>query len=659
MNDFFRVKSSIYFIRNLVWWIFIFIAGFLLGLGVNSASALEIELDESFDNISIVNIDESKIDLTNRNIYVFQDSDTSSNWLSIFILSVGDKFIYNNGKLYTSKGFHYFYIKNGVYDSSISYYGSSWNKDYSKFKFYYQSEKIDVPTIFPDVTSGYNSVLEKFSDSTSQDNILFTINTFKELFDDMPFLILYNKSWGIQILYTPNGTNIYGDGVGSTGGSDTFNWRAENGTIYKFDGLGFKHFDTVTHSEITTALNSLKDDIDNNNISTNQSFGSSGPQADFVPIYHSEVDLIYLKDPQWTITWNGTSYPGIIPTLNSSLKVGIYIFDDTVDVSQVNAPTRLKVHFDNVSVEKFIADYSYGVNHNYINAPWVKREDDVWLLDQYCSSGDSCYGQYEGRFQMYTYSSTSFDLYVDIPFNSIVPATRKNISIHFEFNIPFTYEYIYENRYTNIDFQGKYGVAFFPKMKISCNSDDKTDIYGTFYYHASNVDWTNTAAFQVARYNSETSSFDVIEEPESYDMIVGSDHVLLKFDHKFTRNQLSDILIIRNPLYLDNPMANIDYDSSLFDYQILDTEFDLINYTNPNTCENIISSLPPSINDSVGITSSNFFDFLGDLIEPQNTLYTMFSSFFNTLFVGKIKTIFMIMFTIFIIVLITSIVRRD
>lgn len=250
-----------------------------------------------------------------------------------------------------------------VYSSSTSWNGNCFAENYVIWSSY------DFILPFPDVSEVFNTTLEKFSDSTSQDNILFTINTFKNLFDDMPFLILYNKSQGIYILYTPNGTDIYGDGTGSYGGSDTFNWRAENGTIYAFGGLSFKHFDTITHSQITTALNSLKDDIDNNNISTNQSFGGYGPQASFVPIYHSNGDSINLVNSQWTITWNGTSYPDKIPTLYENLMLSDYekyfFYSDIVKT--------VRVHFTvpEIANQNGFLNYRIVTKEGSINSPWI------------------------------------------------------------------------------------------------------------------------------------------------------------------------------------------------------------------------------------------------------------------------------------------------
>lgn len=512
--------------------------------------------------------------------------------------------------------------KKFVFSSKTNWNGSSFNE---KNVIWSSDPFIEINDFF-NVDNLYNSVVDKIKlNSEIKDNLDYLISELKEKISDT-FVIAYSESWGISVFFTKNTNEIW---------FDKNNWKSKE-FICK-SNFPFQKIEELTKEQINEFINNLRKTIDENGFLGNGSYGSTSIANNFVMVYYSKNENIEIKNNIYAknFTWNDKEYKDMLPVLYESPSLSSYIFDEMLNIRNNNVPKKLIFNFKKSSAETFNVVYEYGVHHAYINSPYLvmnNSEDSVnnkiYELNNYCSSGEDCYGQYKGFLNIANSFSAedTFSLIVDIPDPSIIPETRNEIKIYFEFDIPFTYEYVYENNMTDLNFTNKYGVAFFPKMKKVCTDVDISEIYSPFYLTLDDSDFRFTAPFQAARYNYDTKSFDVVDEPL---VVVPIQEKTWKYDYKFKSNQLNDILIIRNPKVKENTFANIKYDSNLFDYQILETENDRIKYINPNTCEEIEGSLPPSLNEKNIFDSS--LEFIDRIAEYIKSFFELVSYFFNKL----------------------------
>lgn len=266
----------------------------------------EEELSKNYQHISIAN----------NQLYVFfydepftYDSETNT-YSSVRQSLKVNKYDYTDG--------------NFAYANSVTWSGSNFSETNVIWSSYSLNDVAE--DTFPNVSKNYNDLLQKINNSPqSLENLQFLINTFLKEIYDVPFAIFYHSGFGIKILYTPDGLGIVGNGNGLSGGG--FNYSADSGSenLYSFD-LPYKDFESIDQNELLSLIVQLDEDINTDNISTNNSFGGFSPENDFVLVWYMASDYIFIENNQWgDLIWDDQKYLDSIPCLSYKLDLNINI----------------------------------------------------------------------------------------------------------------------------------------------------------------------------------------------------------------------------------------------------------------------------------------------------------------------------------------------
>ena len=148
------------------------------------------------------------------------------------------------------------------------------------------------------------------------------------------FLVLYNDDQGIKILFSPDGSSIRGDGLGSY--ESYYNWKSPDGHVYAFNGLVNRNISNMTTDEIKELIDNFKITIDNDTFNKNEEHGSSFRDG-WVLVWYGGFDYADLYRNQWgTLTWDNDSFPSMIPTIDYKYNFNLSISDNPTPTPSID-----------------------------------------------------------------------------------------------------------------------------------------------------------------------------------------------------------------------------------------------------------------------------------------------------------------------------------
>ncbi len=175
----------------------------------------------------------------------------------------------------------------------------------------------------------------------------------------------------------------------------------------------------------------------------------------------------------------------------------------------------------------------------------------------------------------------SFEFVVDLENKKELEET---VSIFFESEYPFTYEYITDSNYVEVDWSGNYGILLIPKKY---NSDDSSTIrkLSTIYYKGAPLFWGFYKDI------NDISKFDL-----SY--LTKATIEFKPFSELFSTENLNETLFIIYEDYQSLPDTTIiKYDTRYFNHSVCKNKDSCDIVSNPNTGENVTPKPPTVLTD--------------------------------------------------------------
>lgn len=536
MNHLFNLKSMFYFLKNLVFAIFCFLAGFLIGSGLISAKALTVYnygyLYEKFE----------------KNDYNFQFNDQTVN--------VKDDVERLNDTLKNS-GMNYIVIF------------ETGNPSYSKFQ----------PKLYVTEYIGNSTTFEKNSNDGSEWYTFGRSNTS-----------------GYVCLSSTN-SNEFHSGI-----EELIEYINTNKHIPKTN-LSYVKYDSGRYFNVLTADSSKN---------INGHF--------FMYDTNMTVKMTNLYDNEFMINGNIYKLNSILPTYRSIYGKTIYTFNE--DVSTLGNG-QIRFDFDVPFGERFDFYFNYSVTYGigYESAPYLKyttsnRSNILPLDKKFSDIAETVYA--DTQINPFNDNLTSLSFVVDL---EGLRAKDEKVHIFFESEYPFTYRYVTDTTYKEVDWSGNYGIMLIPILYRE-NDLYYNDVYSDLFFKGDNLILKIFPDYYTDLVPIEEYTF------KNYNSVFGS------FKYYFrSSNQIYNMFFINEDYLTNNKATILKYDERYFVYSICKTSSSCDSIHNPNTGEDVVIK-PPSGNDDTEELDSidKIYKYIDDFLNETKGLSAYFNQMFYNFF---------------------------
>ena len=271
----------------------------------------------------------------------------------------------------------------------------------------------------------------------------------------------------------------------------------------------------------------------------------------------------------------------ILPSYMSLSDYGktYYSFTDNINTlgkSQV----RFKFNIPKNKVFSFELNYSVTYPIGYDSAPYLEvvssnRKTILPLDNKQTDLTQTVY--FNTQINSFSSNIEEVNLVADFEWLS---DKNENVLIHFDSEYPFTYEYVTEIPYVEVDWTGNYGIMLLPKL--STNIEHYYDIYSDVFFKG------NYLTMKI--FPDDNTNINALEEHifKNYNDFYGG------YKYYFHSNYNKYKMFFVNQYYQDEPYPTVlKYDSRYFVHSICFNEYTCETITNPNDVNDNVNVKPP------------------------------------------------------------------
>ncbi len=278
-----------------------------------------------------------------------------------------------------------------------------------------------------------------------------------------------------------------------------------------------------------------------------------------------------------TIYKTGDKFPTYKEYIGSINKY--YSFTENINTL---GKSQVRFRFDIPKNKMFTFELNHSVTYpiGYDSAPYLEvissnRKTILPLEQKYNDLEQTIY--YDTQINNFASNVQEVNLVVDLEWLS---GKDENVLVHFDSEYPFTYEYVSNSSYIEVDWTGKYGIMLLPKL--STNVEHYYDIYSDVFFKG------NYLTMKI--FPDNNTNINALEEHvfKGYDDLFGG------YKYYFHSDYNKYKMFFVNPYYQDEPSSTIlKYDSRYFVHSLCSDKYTCEVIKNPNDVNDDVNVKPP------------------------------------------------------------------
>jgi hypothetical protein len=451
---------------------------------------------------------------------------------------------------------------------------------------------------FIDWTSQYEKANDFLNKPNMKQNVEYLIQKLDAIFSN--YLITYNiNTDSLNITLPKSKKDFYLDF--STFRYSEASYMFGNGSIYisNHGVADTLNLNTLNKDFIDSYIDILNDHWDDDPYTYTISQWWLN-ENEIVPFYYSTSNTFTIKNLEKKINIEDKRYAEFIPTvLHLYKKADNYIFNEIINPLN-SGISGIKVKF-NVFEKSENISFNLAYDMDFKEETSIPEIEIINNDNRLTSESERIPITDKDTKNSMVKATDTFninilkvdEMYLNFDFYNLKDKDI-DMSIYFESNISFTFEYIYENNnYATVDFTGFYGVVFMPKRVFG---NDKVTVNKPFFINSDNENNKNKYQIHVIDYE-DVNKGNVLHEVKNYKA--------KSFQYMFELQKLNKFIIFKNEEYeFTEDTSKIDYDYNYFTYQILENEYSMISIENMDTGEHLDMLQPKPEREKISV---NYF----------------------------------------------------